>query len=841
LNTVTKLSIDKDNRLFQIATDLVNQSSRHIFLTGKAGTGKTTFLKYIRENCIKQMAVIAPTGVAAINAGGVTIHSFFQLPFSPFIPEGGKFSDHHEEVVNRHSLLKRLRLNTEKLKVIRQLELLVIDEVSMVRCDIMDAIDTVLRHVRKKPFERFGGVQMLFIGDMFQLPPVIKDQEWRLLREHYNSPYFFDSLVIREQLPLYIEFDKIYRQSEEVFIRVLNKVRNNALDEEGMEILEQRFQPSFRRSAKDGFIVLTTHNERAREINRRELDVLPGETVSYKAEIQQEFPDNAYPADEILQLKPGAQVMFIKNDADRTKRYFNGKIGIVSKLEEDRIYVQCLEEPDEIEVKPEKWENIRYVINNASRALEEDVLGSFSQFPLRLAWAITIHKSQGLTFNKAIIDAGEAFAPGQVYVALSRCTSLEGMVLQSRIRSNSLFTDNRIVEFSQNCLSLSQLQDELLIAKKKYQEASVLAIFDFHLIVEEAGELDKYLLEHSSSFNAETLAWSGNLLEKLSALQATAQKFHLWLEARYGQEPTPEAIQQLQLKTKDGAIHFTKELQQIIALVQQSPAETDSRIHAKEFNEAAKEIFAGLSQKSFLLNGFNGHLYDIDWHSKKREYVQPPFVVNAFAGSASSNVKSDHPALYMRLKRLRDDICAKKNLAIYMVAGSKTLDEMANYLPQSAVDLEKITGFGKIKVESYGEQFLEIIREYCSEYGLSSRMIEKLPKKKQKDSSKVRTDTKNESFRLFSEGMSVEGVSKARSLTVQTVQGHLAYFVSKGELAIESVVSPEKIVLIEPLLKDIGEGSIVQIRERLGNSIGFGEIRLVMAWSAFKNGITQEP
>ena len=418
---------DTSNTIFNIAVDLVNQSSRNIFLTGKAGTGKTTFLKYIRDNSSKQMAIVAPTGVAAINAGGVTIHSFFQLPFSPFVPESKGFGN-NDAIADKHSLLSRLRLTGEKKKVIQELELLVIDEISMVRCDTLDAIDTVMRHIRQRRFERFGGVQVLFIGDMFQLPPVVPEQEWRILSEFYNSPYFFDSKVILDEPPVYIEFTKIYRQSEERFINLLNQVRNNEMDESGMEILDSRFQPAFRRSKDDGYIILTTHNRKADTTNSEELQKINERTYSYTAKIEGDFSEKAYPPDEQLLLKIGAQVMFIKNDLEKVRRYFNGKIGTVTRIEDDKIFVLCKNETDEIEVKKETWENIRYSVNKTTRQMEEDVLGSFTQYPLRLAWAITIHKSQGLTFEKAIIDAGEAFAPGQVYVALSRCTSLGGMI-----------------------------------------------------------------------------------------------------------------------------------------------------------------------------------------------------------------------------------------------------------------------------------------------------------------------------------------------------------------------------------------------------------------------------
>lgn len=837
---------DTSNLIFTIAVNLVNQSSRNIFLTGKAGTGKTTFLKYIRENCPKQMAVVAPTGVAAINAGGVTIHSFFQLPFAPFVPETKMsreqaFSNSREEVINRHSLLSRLRINRDKIKVLQQLELLVIDEISMVRCDTLDAIDTVLRHVRKKPLDKFGGVQVLLIGDMFQLPPVIKEPDWKLLSEHYRSPYFFDSQVLHEEPPVYIEFTKIYRQSDERFIRLLNQVRNNELDAEGMSILDSQAQPAFRRHKQDGYIVLTTHNEKARMINAGELENLEGRVYSYKAEIKNEFPEMAYPADETLYLKTGAQVMFLKNDSDRSKRYYNGKIGIVTKLEKDAIMVRCGDEPEEIQVAPEKWENIRYTVNKVNRAMEEEVLGSFTQYPLRLAWAITIHKSQGLTFEKAIIDAGEAFAAGQVYVALSRCTNLEGMVLKSRIRPGSLFTDERIVNFSQTCALPGQLQDELVVAKRDYQEKLLLSTFDFLAAIHAAGELQDYLSEHGSSFNPEVIPWADQLLEKLNQLQATAVKFHSWLQGQLRQPVPPGENALLQTKTKNGAAHFTAELRSILALLHQSPAVTDSRLHAKEFNESAKEIFAELSLKVFLLQGAE-EKFDVEaWHKKKKSFVLPVFGVNAYAGASQQQSPSPHPLLHQQLRKLRDAICAKKNLAIYLVAGSKTLDEMAMYLPQTLEELEQISGFGAVKIGTYGQQFLDIIVSYCREHGLVSSIKEKLPKRTRKETKATRIDTKAESFRLFKEGNSVVDISGMRNLAIQTIEGHLAHYVQKGEIGIEELVSREKIVLIEPAIRDFAGGSILPVKEKLGSAVGFGDIKLVLAWTAFKNRENQEP
>ena len=784
------------------------------------------------------MVVVAPTGVAAINAGGVTMHSFFQLPFSPFIPEaGGGFRNNNDEVANRNSLISRLKMTNEKKKIIRELELLIIDEISMVRCDTLDAVDTILRHIRRRHHERFGGLQVLFIGDMFQLPPVIKEAEWNLIKDYYNSPFFFDSIVIKEEPPLYIEFRKIYRQSEEKFINLLNQVRNNELEDDGRELLESRFQPVFRRTKNDGYIVLTTHNEKARNTNANELANLNTFSFTYSAEVTGDFFESAYPADDLLQLKVGAQVMFIKNDSDKTKRYFNGKIGVVTELDKEKIVVQCNDEPDPIEVKKEKWENIRYAMNNTTRQLEEEVLGSFVQYPLRLAWAITIHKSQGLTFEKAIIDAGEAFAPGQVYVALSRCTTLDGIVLQSRIKSNGFFTDQRIVRFSQNISSANLLQQELQESRKNYQLKVLLSLFDYKTMIGELIELKSYLAEHKSSFNDETGEWINEISGKLNEMQTTAEKFQSQLNNLFLQEERPESNTLLQERINAGSVYFVNEQNKLLDLIQKSPAVTDSRIHAKEFNEGLKEVFAQLSRNKYMLDGFVGKFEMETYHRRKKHFVLPAFNVNAYAGASKQRIESPHPLLHQQLRKMRDTICAKKDLPIYIVAGTNTLDEMARYLPQTLAELRKISGFGDAKTEKYGQQFLNIILEYCKEKNLSSLIHEKIPKREKKtigSEKKNKIDTKAESFRLYKEGKRVEEIANERNLTQQTIEGHLAHYVSTGEINISELVNREKVLLIEPVAKTFSGKSLTPIKEKLGREISFGEIKLVIAWLEFK-------
>ncbi|MET0462396.1 MAG: helix-turn-helix domain-containing protein [Chitinophagaceae bacterium] len=840
-------TIDKANTMFQLALALVNQSTRNIFLTGKAGTGKTTFLRYIRANCAKQIVVVAPTGVAAINAGGVTIHSLFQLPFGPYIPATSQpFSrSSPEEITNASMLIDRLKMTREKIRVLEELELLVIDEISMVRADTLDAIDTVLRHVRKRPLEKFGGVQVLFIGDMFQLPPVTREDVWQWLSEYYNSPYFFDSHVLRDDLPVYVEFNKVYRQNEERFISLLNQVRNDELDEDGFEILESRYLPSFERNAHDGYIMLTTHNEIVRKINTDELQKLTAERYYFNAEVTGEFPGTSFPADETLVLCEGAQVMFIRNDAaERGKRFFNGKIGFVSKVERDKIWVQCGEE-EEIEVKKDKWDNIRYSVNPANRLLEEETLGSFSQYPLRLAWAITIHKSQGLTFEKAIIDAGKAFAPGQVYVALSRCTDLEGLVLKSRINSSSLRNDPRIAEFARNSASAEALKGELREASLAARVELILEVFDFRRESELVALLDGFIRKHESSFRDESISWIDRASQLIASLRETGLKFHDWIRQQLALEPEVTLNVQLSERVKRAAPHFAGEIQRMMAHLQACTVNTDNKNYAREVNERIKELYASLSVHQYLVSDFSVEI-DLDmWQQKKRAFQAPSFSVNVFGGSAEVRKNLPHPSLYWQLKQLRDAISARKEQPLYLVASSKTLEELVNYLPQDDAELERISGFGKVKVGSYGGEFLEIIRSYCAENGLSSNMPEQKEKKRSKaekpvsakeekaskeKSSSKKPDTKAESYRMFREGMKVADVASGRGLAVSTIEGHLAHYVQQGDIQIDELVSPAVVSLINDAIGRIETVSIGGLKSLVGDGASFGEIRFVLAW-----------
>lgn len=820
---------DEHNALFTLAADFIRYTNRSVFLTGRAGTGKTTFLKYIRANTIKQTAVVAPTGVAAINAGGVTIHSFFQLPFAPYMPESKGF-ERNENAVDRHHLLGRIKMNRDRIKVLQQLELLIIDEISMVRCDVLDAIDMVLRHFRYRYHEPFGGVQVLFIGDMFQLPPVVQNDEWSILAPFYTSPFFFDSKVLQLEKPVHIELNKIYRQNEQRFIELLNKVRNNEMDEDGFDLLNSRYNPAFQPAKDEGYITLTTHNNKADAINAEALANLTGITRNYKAYITGEFYEKSYPAEELLQLKVGAQVMMIKNDPE--KKYFNGKIGIVTKLDDDIVHVQCKDEETAIEVKKEVWENIRYTLNPALQKVEEEEIGKFEQFPLRLAWAITIHKSQGLTFEKAVIDAGAAFASGQVYVALSRCTTLNGIVLKSRINNNGLNNDSRIVEFSNRRPNQFHLTAALDESKKMHQAELLKTTFDLTSVIKSLEVLQKIVEENNDDFNTETIAWILKLFERVEKLQEVAQKFHTQLAQLFAEDTMPEQNEQLQKRVAAAANYFTEHLQPLLPFIADSVAVTDSRQKAQLYNEALLEVHITIAQKLHAINacrqGFNSDRF----YQHKKQFVLPPFRVNAYA-TANKTFKTDspHPQLYMQLRLLRDKLCTQKNLPVFMVASATTLDELSRYLPQTIEELSKISGFGKAKLESYGPQFLDIITGYCEQHQLVSLIHEKNPKRTRKETTTVKDkiDTKLETYKLFQLGKNIAEIAAERNLSGGTIEGHLAHYVQRGIISIADILSKEKILLIEPLAKNNPNTTPGSMKERLGNSATFGEIKLVIA------------
>jgi hypothetical protein len=580
----------------ELAARFVNNTGKHVFLTGKAGTGKTTFLREIYANTYKQAVIGAPTGIAAINAGGATLHSLFQLPFGGFIPERGATSQFvgNSKLHTPESLIRELKMSDVRRKVIREMELLIIDEVSMLRADLLDAIDTIMRYVRFRRNEPFGGVQVLFIGDLLQLPPVVNEGEWNVLKHYYESPFFFNAKVLREEQPVYLELDKIYRQGDDQFVRLLNNLRTNQVTTADAEILNSKVKPGFVPAPNENYIHLTTHNYQADQINRRELDKLPGTSRFFKADVQGTFSEYAYPIEAELELKPGAQIMFIKNDVTGAQRYFNGKIGVVAELEENKISVEFTDGSKPVTVDKYEWENKRYVVNEETGDIEEEIVGTFTHFPIKLAWAITVHKSQGLTFEKAIVDVGKAFAPGQVYVALSRLTSLDGLVLNSRVNFDSLHVDKHIHGYSVNQPEMTQLKNLLETESASYMQTFLIQSFDF---TDLSGALRKHLLSYEpgkrKSVKIAYMDWVEALYLDFQKEKEVADRFLSQLRKIFDQT---ERLELLTERVTSAEIHFSGILKEYEKRVNAQKSKVESLKGTKKYVTELAELaslFAG--------------------------------------------------------------------------------------------------------------------------------------------------------------------------------------------------------------------------------------------------------
>lgn len=515
-----------------IAEQLINLTNQHVFLTGKAGTGKTTFLRNLIETTHKQAVIVAPTGIAALNAGGVTIHSFFQLPFGGFIPDFSSemYVSQNAKLESKSTLLRHFRQSKKRQQLMKSIELIVVDEVSMLRADTLDAMDWVLRNMRKNN-EPFGGVQMLFIGDLHQLPPVIKNEEWAQLSKYYQGIHFFNALVLQEQPPVYVELTKIYRQQDDTFIEVLNQLRNNQMNADGLAVINAKVNTQFDAARERGYITLTTHNHKADVINQKALDHLTESKFSFEAEVTGEFPVHIYPVEPELQLKKGAQVMFLKNDLSPEKLYYNGKMAIVVAVNQHEIVVECIEDKKRIEVQKYEWENIKYSTNENTGEVLEETIGTFVHYPIKLAWAITIHKSQGLTFDKAVLDVSDVFASGQAYVALSRLRSLEGLVMLKPMRINGISTDASIVRYGTTAQDSNELADLIPVAIKGEMFRRLMKTYDWLEMASKWASTElSYSAQGKKSLKGENYAWMAAQNHSIQSTLEPARKFRNQLE-----------------------------------------------------------------------------------------------------------------------------------------------------------------------------------------------------------------------------------------------------------------------------------------------------------------------
>lgn len=696
----------KTNSELDFAWQFIESTDTSLFLTGKAGTGKTTFLKELKQKCRKRMVVLAPTGIAAINAGGVTIHSFFQLPFSPFIPESSFKSGDAKY---------KFQYRKEHIKIIRSLDLIVIDEISMVRADLMDAVDNVLRKFKDhdKPF---GGVQLLMIGDLQQLPPVVKEEEWDLLRNYYDSMYFFSSKALRKIQYFIIELKQVYRQNDAAFLDILNKIRENRCDTATLEILNRRYIPDFKPDKSDSYIRLTTHNSSAQEINRRELDRIDSRAFTYKANISGKFPVFAYPADSELTLKKGAQIMFLKNGESDGERYYNGMLGKIIDLGKDKIIVESNDSGKRFELCTETWTNARYVLDEKSKEIVEEIEGTFRQYPVRLAWAITIHKSQGLTFEHAVIDANAAFAHGQTYVALSRCKSLEGLVLSSKINTSSIITDRTVDNYIQNAREHSPDNELLEILKRNYFLNMLNDLFSFREIEYSLKRttriIDEFLYstypELLKRFKEAELTLHDKVI-KVSELFSIQYTRLVTGSENYGTDKT------LYGRIEKGTDYFMENIKPLTDLIESGNIDIDSQETEKKYTESLIELEDNITSKLTLLNyvlrnGFNANGYvsqkaivSITANNRTRKTSKQ---TSAKVRVISDDVKNT--ILYEKLSEWRRIKAAAMKVPAYTILQQKAIIGIANAKPLTEKALLAIPYVGKKTVEKYAGEILAL-------------------------------------------------------------------------------------------------------------------------------------
>jgi hypothetical protein len=703
------------NPQLDLAYQYVQFTRQHVFLTGKAGTGKTTFLHTLRNRSQKRMIVVAPTGVAAINAGGVTIHSFFQISFGPQIPQDLPTTGVKEKSTygdNRASHFQK-----EKISILKSLDLLIIDEISMVRADLLDAIDGTLRRFRDR-HKPFGGVQLLMIGDLQQLAPVIKEEEWQILKNFYDTAFFFSCRALREATFVTIELKHIFRQSNQEFIDLLNEVRQNKAGISTLRELNKRHIPDFKPPAEEGYIYLTTHNYQAKNINESRLAALPEKEHRFTAAVKGEFPEFSYPTDFELTLKKGAQVMLIKNDLSPEKRFFNGKIGRVTALEESAVEVLCQGETTPIKAEPVDWQNIRYGLDDTNKEITEEELGSFRQYPLKLAWAITIHKSQGLTFDKAIIDARSSFAHGQVYVALSRCRTLEGLVLSSPLSSFSIKNDDTVSGFSRQAEENPPGKEQLDQYKTLYFRELIQELFDPAPLLRQLRYLQKLEAEHHDQIFS-------NLHDVLPRLTGpinsewipVAEKFGIQIRQLTTGTAEPEKDEYVQERLRKGAAWYLGNFENmILKQIRETEFETDNRTIRKEFSESFRKISESVHVRMSCLKECC-HGFDISGYleTRAKSSLDHPdfFGRKPIRKTADSGQK--HPVLYRAILRWRDEKAEEFGTDPYKVLPQKTILAISRDLPVNRKELKIIPGIGKKKLSLFGNEIVELVASYCIE------------------------------------------------------------------------------------------------------------------------------
>lgn len=800
------------NPQLDMAFDYVVNTNRSVFLTGKAGTGKTTFLHRLKEHTPKRITIVAPTGVAAINAGGVTIHSLFQLPFSPFIPN--------------HSVVEPKKFSRDKINLIKSIDLLVIDEISMVRCDVLDAVDSVLRQFRNR-YKPFGGLQLLLIGDVNQLAPVAKDEEWELLKDYYETVFFFSSNALKENFPVIVELKHIFRQSDRMFIDLLNKVRNNIMDEETFELLNSRLNPDvFENNEDEGYITLSSHNITAKTINADRLQRLEGKSYFYKAEITGDFSEYSYPTDENLELKLGAQVMFLKNDTAKEKRFFNGKIGKIVKIDKESITVST-DEIENIEVGKETWTNIKYTLNPETKSIDEKEIGSFTQFPLKLAYAITIHKSQGLTFDKVIIDAQAAFSSGQVYVALSRCRTLEGIILSTPISNKSIRLDFNINLFNKAISDENLTETELHRAKFDYQESLLMDLLDFGQIQKPLVYLHKQLHENSPPIDRKSVELVADILTKSEKeIGSILFSFQKQVKDLLPKADLPENNPYLKERLAKAAIYFESKIKEILMepfkdffIVTEN--KTVKETITKALETVNKSVFIKSECFKYCRNEFSALGYT---HTRANADIDFEKIKPTRSGKERIRASriSNHPELYETINELRKGYAIENGVEDYQIFTLKALLGISNNLPTNFKALESVNGIGKVTSKRFGVEIIEAVKNYCEKNNIEPPVLieeEKKPKREIGETHKM-------SYTMFTNGKSITEIAAERGLVESTIYGHLSQCVINGALQMDQLIPKEKIEVLETFYSENPEILLTDAKLKLGDDYSFGELRL---------------
>lgn len=770
-----------ETEMAALAARFINSTNRHVFLTGKAGTGKTTFLHRLAASTHKRYVILAPTGIAALNAKGVTIHSQFLLPFGSFVPERQLPADiAHGSFHDQDTLTRRHPLNNIRRNVLREVDLLIIDEVSMLRADLLDAIDFRMRAVRQNRNQSFGGAQVLLIGDLYQLPPVVKDDEWRVLQRWYRSPHFFESRVMREHGYAHIELDRIFRQQDGDFIHILNNLRNNTITASDVAALNRHYKEVIPPAEKEGTITLTTHNRTADTINQQALADLPGRSYTFDAITDGDFPESMYPVLERIELKEGAQVMFVKNDVD--KAYFNGKLARVESLDKDGITVRMYDgvgdtlAPGTYKLKRETWENKRYTVNASTKEQEEQLLGTFEQYPVKLAWAITVHKSQGLTFNKAIIDVGSAFAPGQVYVALSRLRSMDGLILRTRIDPSVVSSDAEVVAFTERGAAQEPLPQQLKARQREYLQQLLTGTFDL-------GDLQRKvewtMKDHpeTAQFEEDTMKTALQVLrDSLRAEEENTQKFRNQLMRLLYEERTEE----LQERIAKGAGYYGGMLQTSMRALFQHLAQVELLSKAKEYGNALKEIDGMLNKKigTMAKVGYMAGCILRGEEIERQKDIEQGLAAKraAMVGEARAWAEEHRPKGRSGKKRKR------------RTPGDDPADEPGMVDP--------------------GDRTVKARREGKPAKG----------------------GTYETTYALVREGMGIDEIAASRSMARSTIEGHFARGIGEGQLEIDALMPMEERETIADWMRENEGKGLNDARANFGDRFSFGQLRMVQAW-----------